>query len=96
MKVDLKTIEHLAHLSKLEFSEDEKQNMLEDFDKMLGFVGKLDELDTKDVQPKIYVNDEFDRLREDVPEHKYSREEVLDNAPQKDSYYFRVPKVIKN
>lgn len=96
MKVDLKTIEHLAHLSKLEFSDSEKQNMLNDFDKMLGFVGKLDELDIADVKPKIYVNDEFDKLREDVAEHKYSRQEVLDNAPQKDSYYFRVPKVIKN
>lgn len=96
MKVDLKTIEHLAHLSKLEFSDSEKQNMLDDFDKMLGFVGKLDELDIQDIQPKIYVNDEFDRMREDVPEHNYSRKAVLDNAPQKDSYYFRVPKVLKN
>lgn len=96
MKVDLKTIEHLAHLSKLEFSEKEKHEMLNDFDKMLGFVGKLDELDIADIKPKIYVNDEVDHLRKDVPEDKYSREEVLVNAPQKDSYYFRVPKVIKN
>lgn len=96
MKVDLKTIEHLAHLSKLEFSDSEKQNMLNDFDKMLGFVGKLDELDLEKVEPKIYVNDEYDRMREDVAEKNYSRQEALDNAPQKDSYYFRVPKVIKN
>lgn len=96
MKVDLKTIEHLAHLSKLEFSDNEKQEMLSDFDKMLGFVGKLDELDITDIKPKIYVNDEFDHLRKDTPEDKFSREEVLENAPQKDSYYFRVPKVLKN
>ena len=58
MKIDLKTIEHLAHLSKLEFSEDEKQAMVQDFEKMLGFVSKLEEIDLSGVEPKIYVNDE--------------------------------------
>ncbi|MGB0427717.1 MAG: Asp-tRNA(Asn)/Glu-tRNA(Gln) amidotransferase subunit GatC [Flavobacteriales bacterium] len=95
MKIDLKTIEHLAHLSKLEFSEDEKQTMLQDFENMLGFVSKLEEIDLSGVEPKIYVNDETNYLREDVENQSITREEALKNAPQKDDYYIRVPKVIK-
>jgi aspartyl-tRNA(Asn)/glutamyl-tRNA(Gln) amidotransferase subunit C len=95
MKIDKNTIDHLEHLAKLNFSEQEKESMLKDFEKIVGFVDSLNELDTEGVEPKIYVNDEFDKLREDKAENIYTREEALKNAPKKDSFYIRVPKVKK-
>ncbi|NNK80661.1 MAG: Asp-tRNA(Asn)/Glu-tRNA(Gln) amidotransferase subunit GatC, partial [Flavobacteriales bacterium] len=50
---------------------------------------------TEGVEPLIHISDEVNRLRKDEVSSQYSQEEALKNAPSKDSYYFKVPKVIK-
>lgn len=55
---------------------------------------KLREIDTKDVEPLIFMSDEVNRLREDIPQITVTHEEALRNAPKKDSDYFRIPKVL--
>ena len=55
---------------------------------------KLREIDTKDVEPLIFMSDEVNRLREDLPQITVTHEEALRNAPKKDSDYFRIPKVL--
>ena len=55
---------------------------------------KLREIDTKDIEPLIFMSDEVNRLREDVPQITVTQEEALRNAPKKDSDYFRIPKVL--
>ena len=55
---------------------------------------KLREIDTKDVEPLIFMSEEVNRLREDVPQITVTHEEALRNAPKKDSDYFRIPKVL--
>lgn len=95
MKVDHKTVKRLAELSKLSFSEQEENEMVYGLNEMLAFVDKLKELDTKDVEPLVFMNEQTDVLREDVIEAPITQAEALKNAPSKDMYYFRVPKVIK-
>ncbi len=96
MKIDKSTVERLAKLSKLEFSEEEKLEMVEDFKKMVGFVDKLKEVDTEGVKPLIYVNEEVTNiLRDDKVGGMLSSQEALKNAPEKDSSYIKVPKVVK-
>ena len=96
MKIDKSTVERLAKLSKLEFSEQEKMEMVEDFKKMVGFVDKLKEVDTEGVEPLIYINEDVTNLvREDKVEGMLSVEDALKNAPEKDSSYIKVPKVLK-
>ena len=62
---------------------------------MLGFIEKLNELDTTNVEPLIYMSDEVNVLREDDVKHDISQDEALKNAPKHDSDYFKVPKVIE-
>ena len=62
---------------------------------MLGFIEKLNELDTTDVEPLIYMSDEVNVLREDDVKHDISQDDALKNAPKHDSDYFKVPKVIE-
>ena len=96
MKIDKSTVERLAKLSKLEFSEQEKIEMVEDFKKMVGFVDKLKEVDTEGVEPLIYINEDVTNVvREDKVEVMLSVEDALKNAPEKDSSYIKVPKVFK-
>jgi aspartyl-tRNA(Asn)/glutamyl-tRNA(Gln) amidotransferase subunit C len=95
MKVDVATVRRLAELSKLSFSEIEETEMVDGLNEMIAFVDKLKELDTANVEPLVFMTDETNVLREDVVEAPISQAEALKNAPSKDMYYFRVPKVIK-
>lgn len=94
MTVDEKLIDEIAHLSRLEFNDESKTAMMNDLNKMLAFVEKLNELDTENVEPLIYMTEEYNMMREDKVETTIDREEALKNAPKRDSDYFRVPKVI--
>jgi aspartyl-tRNA(Asn)/glutamyl-tRNA(Gln) amidotransferase subunit C len=95
MKVDVATVRRLAELSKLSFSENEETEMVDGLNEMIAFVDKLKELDTANVAPLVFMTEETNVLREDVVESPISQAEALKNAPSKDMYYFRVPKVIK-
>ena len=94
MKIDEATVDKIAHLARLEFDGETKTNMIKDMNNMLAFVEKLNELDTSNVEPLIYMNDEVNVLREDGVRHDITQAEALKNAPKHDSDYFKAPKVI--
>lgn len=87
-------VDEIAHLARLEFNSESKAEILNDMNRMLAFVDKLNELDTDSVEPLIYMTDEKNVLREDEVKQTVTQEEALKNAPKKDSDYFKVPKVI--
>lgn len=95
-KIDIKTVDEVAHLARLEFTEEGKTEILNDMNRMLAFVGKLNEMDTDGVEPLIYMTDEKNVMRNDEPKQTITQKEALKNAPKKDSDYFKVPKVIDN
>lgn len=95
MNLDKETVEKLAHLARLEFSESEKEEMLQDMNKITAFVEKINELDLEGVDPLIYMTEEGNLLREDEVSNEVTRDEALKNAPSRDTDYFRVPKVLK-
>ncbi len=94
-KIDIKTVDEIAHLARLEFDAESKKEILNDMNRMLSFVDKLNELDTENVKPLIYMTDEKNVLRPDEPEITLTQKEALKNAPKKDSDYFKAPKVIE-
>ncbi|HEY4651982.1 MAG TPA: Asp-tRNA(Asn)/Glu-tRNA(Gln) amidotransferase subunit GatC [Pontibacter sp.] len=95
MSTDIQTIRKLAHLARLEFSEEKEQEMLGDLNKILNWVDKLRELDTENIEPLTHMTAEVNVMREDVAQNTITHEEALLNAPKKDSDYFRVPKVLE-
>jgi aspartyl-tRNA(Asn)/glutamyl-tRNA(Gln) amidotransferase subunit C len=95
MEVNDALVEKLAHLSRLQFDEAEKQEIKTDLQRMIAFVEKLDELNLDGVEPLLHMSDEVNVLREDIVKGSVSREEALKNAPLHDEQFFKVPKVIK-
>jgi len=95
MKIDKETVDKIAHLARLEFENEAKDAIVNDMNNMLGFIEKLNELDTANVEPLIYMSDEVNVLREDDVKHEITQQEALKNAPEHDSDYFKVPKVMK-
>ncbi len=95
MKVDDKLIDKLANLARLEFNDEEKEEIKNDLQQMLGFIDKLNELDTTGVEPLLHMSENVNILREDKIEGMISREEAFKNAPLHDDQFFKVPKVIR-
>ena len=94
MKIDIKTIEKLASLSKLSFTKEELDLISKDMSKMVDFINQLDEIDTEGVEPLIHLNEEFNNWREDEIREMLDLKEALSNSPIKDGTYFKLPKVL--
>ena len=95
MEVDDELVDQLAHLARLTFKNDEKAGIKDDLQKMISFIEKLNEVDTTNVEPLLFMTDEVNVFREDKVGGSISRDEALMNAPVKDEQFFKVPKVIK-
>jgi aspartyl-tRNA(Asn)/glutamyl-tRNA(Gln) amidotransferase subunit C len=95
MQVTDELVDKIAHLARLSFDEREKPEIREDLRKMIGFVEKLAELDTRNVAPLIHMSREVNVFREDLVGNGVSTAEALSNAPQAKGDFFTVPKVIK-
>ena len=65
MKVNDALIEKLANLSRLEFDEAEKEEIKTDLEKMIGFIDKLNELDTAGVEPLLHMSENVNVFRKD-------------------------------
>lgn len=94
MKLSDETIDHIAHLARLEFEGESKKAIKSDLERIILFMDKLSELHTENVAPLIFMNDEVNKLREDIAHVSISQQDALKNAPKKDSDYFRIPKVL--
>lgn len=96
MEINDAMVDKLAHLARLKFNDEEKQEIQKDLQRMIEFVEKLNELNLDGVEPLLHMSDEINILREDEVKGSISREEALKNAPLHDEQFFKVPKVIKN
>ena len=94
MKITDEIVDHIAHLARLKFEGDKKVAIKHDMEKIISFMDILSELPTENVEPLIFMNEEVNVLREDIPVVSITQKEALKNAPKKDSDYFRIPKVL--
>lgn len=94
MSITKKDVEHVAMLARIELTEEEKERFTKDFNDILGFVNKLNELDTENVPPTAHVLDLQNVFREDVVAPSLEREKALENAPEQKDGLFSVPKII--
>lgn len=96
MKIDKATVDRIAELARLEFDETAKEEIMNDMNNMLDFVDQLKEIDTTGIEPLIFMTEETNVYRNDEVSFEVSQQQALSNAPKKDMYYFRVPKVVSN
>jgi aspartyl-tRNA(Asn)/glutamyl-tRNA(Gln) amidotransferase subunit C len=111
MKVTEKDVVYVADLGNLELTVEERTRMVRDLNSILGHIDSLNELDTTNVQPMAQVSDRYgvDQSKQGGERFAYaSRKDVLEglrkslphdvaleNAPDSDGTFFKVPKVIE-
>lgn len=93
MKTDKQLVERIAKLARLEFNDQEMEQMIADFDKIVTFMDKLKEVDTSNVESVRKVLP-LATSRKDSLGSGFSQNEVLKNAPSTDGKFFMVPKVL--
>lgn len=94
MKITEEIVDHIAHLARLEFEGEAKTEIKQDLENIISFMEVLQQVDTDEVEPLVFMSDEINRLREDEAKVTLTHQEILHNAPKKDSDYFRIPKVL--
>jgi len=95
MDITPKMIDHLLHLCRLASVPEKQADLRSDLEKMVGFIEKLNEIDTKGVEPLLYMLEADTCFREDIAAVATDAKTVLANAPLPDNNYFKVPTVIK-
>ena len=94
MSVTLQDVEHVAQLARLAFTPKEKETFMQQLNKVLAYMEKLNEVDTSNVEPLSHTIELTTALRQDIVRPSFPQSEMLENAPDRVENYFRVPKVI--
>lgn len=96
MSVTKDDVQYVANLARLQLTDEEAENFKEDMNDILGYIDQLNELDTEDIEPLEHVTEiTASKFRNDEAKEPLSHEDALKNAPDADSDYFRVPRVIE-
>ena len=96
MKITKEDVLKVAELARLKFDDTHIDRFTSQFENIMKFISKLDELDTNNVAPTTHVLETSTPLRDDKVTDWLNQEESLSNAPEKESGYFSVPKIIED
>lgn len=92
MTITDETIDYVGILAKLELSDEEKKQAKKDMSTMLEYVGKLNELDTENVDAMSHAFPVHNVFREDEVTNGDDRENLLVNAPEQKDGCYKVPR----
>lgn len=95
MEINDALILKLEKLSRMSLSEADRAVIKDDLKSILEMIDKLQEVDTDNEEPLIYVNQETSEWRKDEVNNELKKEQALKNAPEATDSYFTVPKVLK-
>jgi aspartyl-tRNA(Asn)/glutamyl-tRNA(Gln) amidotransferase subunit C len=87
-------VRHVAKLARLELPEEQLAKLTGQLESILHYIEKIGQADMKGVEPMAHALPVKNVLREDVAEPGLPLETVLQNAPETDGPFFKVPKVI--
>ncbi|KEI02372.1 Asp-tRNA(Asn)/Glu-tRNA(Gln) amidotransferase subunit GatC [Clostridium botulinum] len=95
MVISKKDVKYTAKLAKLSFNEEEEKALIDDLNKILDDMEKLNELNTNNINITVnpyYIENQY---REDEEEESLTLDMVLKNSPDSQNEYIVVPKVIE-
>ena len=95
MTIDLKTVKHISKLSRISIDDEKAKKLSKDLNSIFKFIEKLNELDTKNVEPLSSIVQKNLKLGKDQIKSKNIREDILKNSPENNEDFFVVPKVVE-
>lgn len=105
MSITEKDVTYVADLANLDLTAEERSRFAKDLNSILEYIGRLNELDTTQVPPMSQVSDRYSSdadgnrfayaQRDDVIQPCLPHEAAMQNAPETDGSFFKVPRVIE-
>lgn len=95
MSLPRETVLKAAQLARLQLSPAEVEEFTQQLGAILDYVSRLDQLDTRAVEPMVHAIELVNVFREDVPVPSLPRAAALSNAPKTDGKYFLVPAILE-
>lgn len=96
MELTRENIIRVAHLARLEISDDKIEPMRQNLTQILSWIDLLNEVNVENIEPMISVNQEEMRRRQDVVTDGGIAKDILANAPGGAQFdMFSVPKVVE-
>lgn len=94
-KITTRDVEYVAALAHLDLDDATKARLVQEMGDILGYMDKLNELDTAGVEPMMHALEITNVYREDAAGDSMPREAALENAPSEDGEYFLVPRILE-
>ena len=95
MSIDDSVVKHISKLARIQINDKDKESLKKDLNDILEFIDKLKNVDTKGINPLQNVNKQELKMREDNVNPNAEVSDLLKNAPESESHFFSVPKVIE-
>lgn len=95
MNITKKDVEHIALLSRLKLTEEEKETFVKQLSGILTHVEKLNEVNTNGIEPTSHVIKMQNVMRDDIVTGSLPIKKALANAPDRTEEFFKVPKIIE-
>jgi aspartyl-tRNA(Asn)/glutamyl-tRNA(Gln) amidotransferase subunit C len=94
--MNIKDVENLAELARIELSEEEKKGLLSDMDSILGYIKQIEKVD---VQHSVLNSGNYNVWREDLPAQageirEFSRELIAEQFPDSQNGFLKVKKIL--
>ncbi len=94
-RISLEQVRHVARLARMALTPAEEQRLQIEMSEMLGYVDKLNQLNTEDVEPTAQVGEAGSTTRADEVTNSAAADAMLANAPAREGHFFKVPKIIE-
>ncbi|MCS7199978.1 MAG: Asp-tRNA(Asn)/Glu-tRNA(Gln) amidotransferase subunit GatC [Caldimicrobium sp.] len=95
MSITVEEVKKIAHLARLEFTEEEIMPFTQELSKILDYFRELQNLDTSDIEPTFHPLKKDTSFRDDEVKPFDNIEGILKNAPALREETIVVPKVVK-
>ncbi len=95
MTISKEEVKHIALLARLELTPEQLEQFTRELDEIISYARKISSLDTENVKPTTHAMQVGNILREDEPRSSLSNEKALQNSPEKEGPYFKVPRLVE-
>ena len=95
-KITSQDVRKVAKLARLEISESDVELFTSQLEKILAYVAQLEQVETSGIEPTTRAVEVVNVVREDDVYTAKIREDLLDQAPQREGSFFRVPKILSD
>jgi aspartyl-tRNA(Asn)/glutamyl-tRNA(Gln) amidotransferase subunit C len=89
-----KDVEHIGWLASIDIADEEKDELVDQFNSILDYFQQLDEVETEGVEPTYRVVDLSNIFRDDLVLKSLTQDQALKNAPRRENGYFKSPRIV--